>query len=148
MAETYGLSIAGAPVMPGASQDMRENWSRSRQTSFWPRAVGPYGSLTDICASVSKLAPWTPNPRAIVSNTIGPICALALLDHVEALNYGRAHRRIPMGSKDGGLELVGCLEVVDDGNRPKAHDPNLYALCCQRVSDELFLEECEAGIEL
>src|SRR5262249_19079358 len=87
------------------------------------------------------------NPRAIVSNTIGPIRALALLDHVEALNYGRAHRRIPMGTKDWSLEHVGCLKIVDDGNRSEAHDPDLDALCCQRISDELLLEECEASIE-
>src|SRR5262249_61003003 len=88
------------------------------------------------------------NPRPVVRNAVGPICALALLDHVEAMNYGRAHRRIPMGSKDWSLELVGGLKVVDDGNGPKAHDPDLYALCCQRVSGELFFEESEAGIEL
>jgi hypothetical protein len=37
-----------------------------------------------------------------------------------------------MGSKDWGPEQVGCLKVVDNGNRPKAHDATLYSLCCDR----------------
>jgi hypothetical protein len=53
-----------------------------------------------------------------------------------------------MGSKDWSLELVGCLEVVDDGNRPKAHDANLYSLCCEGVAYQLFLEKREARVEL
>jgi hypothetical protein len=52
-----------------------------------------------------------------------------------------------MRTKDRSLEHVGGLKVVDDGNRSEAHDPDLDALCCQRVTDELLLEECEAGIE-
>jgi hypothetical protein len=53
-----------------------------------------------------------------------------------------------MWAQNGGLELVGCLEVVDDGNGPEAHNPNLHSLRCQRISNELFLEEREASIEL
>ncbi len=53
-----------------------------------------------------------------------------------------------MGRKDWSLELVGCLKVVDNRNGSEAHDPDLYALGRQRISDELLLEDCEASIEL
>src|SRR5262249_26025833 len=88
------------------------------------------------------------NPRTVVSNTVRPICALALLDHVEALNYGRAHRRIPMRTKDRSLEHIRSLKVVDDGNRSEAHNPDLYALCREGITHKLFLEDCEASVEL
>ena len=39
---TFGLNIAGALLMPGGFRNMRKNWSRPRQTSFWLRAARPW----------------------------------------------------------------------------------------------------------